>query len=118
VIKEWLLGPDPDPTYDRFNGWRLDQFAMNFVPNLVREYKMARAEEHPSAGPRDVFAPRDPMKAFDLGHKLGDEISQRLLDNRFRVEGYPLHSNELMVIPNALLGSVEIHLEWITAVAR
>ena len=103
MIKEWLFGPDPNPTYDPLNGWKLDQFAMTFVQDLVRKYKRARAKEHPSAGPRDGFAPKHPMRTLELGHKLSDAIMTRLLDNRFRVEGYPLQSNEVMVIPNALL---------------
>jgi hypothetical protein len=103
VIKEWLIGPDPDPTYDRLNGWKLDQFAMTFVPNLVREYKQARAEEHPSADPRDGFAPRNPTRTLDLNHKLSDEIRCRLLDARYEVKGYQFESNTPIVIPNALL---------------
>jgi hypothetical protein len=103
VIKDWLLGPDPDPTYDRTNGWKLDQFAMAFFPDLVRQYKRARAEEHPSAGPRDGFASRNPMGTLELGHKLSAEIMRRLLDGQFRVEGYQLQSYAPMAIPIALL---------------
>jgi hypothetical protein len=103
VIKEWLLGPDPDPTYDRLNGWKLDQFAMTFAPDLVREYKRLSAEEHPSAGPRDGFAPRNAMKTLDLGYKLSVEIRRRLLDARYEVKGYQFGSYTPVVIPNALL---------------
>jgi hypothetical protein len=103
VIKEWLLGPDPDPTYDRLNGWKLDQFAMTFVPDLVREYKILSAEEHPSAGPRDGFAPRTAMKRLDLGYKLSSGINLRLLDARYEVKGYQFGNFTPVVIPNALL---------------
>jgi hypothetical protein len=111
MIKKWLFGPDPDPIYDRVNGWKLDQFAMHFFPDLVREYKKAGAEEHPSAGLRDGFAPRHPMKALELGHKLSDEIIRRLLNTQFRVDGYPLQSNELMAITSPLLENMHPSIE-------
>jgi hypothetical protein len=101
--KEWLFGSDPDPTYDRLNGWKLDQFAMYFVPDLVRSYKRVMAENHPHAPRGDPFEPRNPWEWMECSSKLSDAIMRRLLDNRFRVEGYPLQSIEVMVIPNALL---------------
>ena len=111
LIKQWLFGPDPDPTYDRLNGWKLDQFATIFVPDLVREYKKARAEEHPSAGPRDGFSPRNPMKMFDLGRELSDEIRRRLLDAQYKVVGYQVECSSPLVIPNALLEHMHPILE-------
>jgi hypothetical protein len=103
VIKEWLFGPDPDPTYDRLNGWKLDQFAMTFVPDLVRAYKRAEAQEHPSAPPSNALAPKNPFKTLELGHELSDEIRRRLLDARYEVKGYQFGSFTPVVIPNALL---------------
>jgi hypothetical protein len=101
--KEWLFGPDPDPTYDQINGWKLDQFAMTLEPDLVREYKRLLAEEHPSAPPRDPFEPRYPMKTLEVGGKLAAEIKRGLLNARFKVSGYHLDCYTPMVIPHALL---------------
>src|SRR5579872_3655887 len=53
--KNWLFGPDPDPAYDRAKGWKLDQFAMHFVPNLLQGYKRAMAKIHPHATSGDPF---------------------------------------------------------------
>jgi hypothetical protein len=103
VVKEWLFGPDPDPTYDRRDGMKLDQFAMTFVPDLVREYKRARAELHPNAGPRDGFARGHSMKMFELGRKLSVEIKRLFLSPRFEVRGYQLQGYTPMVIPRVLL---------------
>jgi hypothetical protein len=100
--KEWLFGPDPDPTYDQVNGWKLDQFAMTLAPDLVREYKRLSAEEHPSAPPRDV-APRHPMETLEVGRKLAAEIKRGLLNARFEVSGHHLDSITPMVISHVLL---------------
>jgi hypothetical protein len=60
VVKEWLFGPDPDPTYDRINGWKLDQFAMAFEPDLTQQYKRIMAEGHPHAIPRNPLESINP----------------------------------------------------------
>jgi len=88
--KEWLFGPDPDPTYDRLNGWKLDQFAMFFVPDLVRGYKSVMAEGHPHSPPSNPLEFKNPSEWIEWSNKLSDEIMQRLLADRFEVSGYPL----------------------------
>jgi hypothetical protein len=90
VIKEWLFGPDPDPTYDRLNGWKLDQFAMAFVPDLVRQYKRIMAEGHPHALPRGPLESRNPWEWLRWSSELSGEIRRLLLNARFEVKGYQL----------------------------
>lgn len=101
--KQWLFGPDPDPTYDRLKGWKLDQFAMFFEPDLVRAYKRVMAEGHPHTIPRDPLESRNPREWMKWSSELGDEIRGRLLDARFRVTGYPLDGYEPVVISSDLL---------------
>jgi hypothetical protein len=111
VIKRWLFGPDPDPTYDRLNGWKLDQFAMTFLPDLVREYKRVLAEGHPHAALRDPLESRNPWEWIEWSSKLKNEIMRQLLNARFRVEGYRLQSDEPTVIPEALLEHMSPDIE-------
>jgi hypothetical protein len=101
--KEWLFGPDPDPAYDRVKGWKLDQFAMHFVPDLVRGYKRAIAEIHPHAIPRDPFESRIPWEWMEWSSELDNEIMRRLLDDRFEVSGCHLDRREPEVISSAFL---------------
>jgi len=101
--KKWLFGPDPDPAYDRVKGWKLDQFAMHFVPDLVRGYKGAMAEIHPHAIPRDPLVSRIPWEWMEWGSKLDNEIMRRLLDDRFEVSGCHLDRREPEIISSAFL---------------
>jgi hypothetical protein len=48
VIKEWLFGPDPDPAYDRLNGWKLDQFAMKFVLTWFESTESSQLKSTPT----------------------------------------------------------------------
>jgi hypothetical protein len=101
--KEWLFGPDPDPTYDRTKGWKLDQFAMFFVPDVVRTYKRVMAEGHPHAPPSDPLEFKHPWEWIERSNKLSDEIMQRLLADRFEVSGCPLDCYTPRIISHALL---------------
>lgn len=111
TIMTWVLGSDPDPTYDPVRGWKLDQFAMAFEPELVREYKRVSKAEYPKPLPTEPFVPVDPFKRIEIRGKLGGKIKRHLLNARFRVKGYQFGSCEALVIPSAVLESMSFAIE-------
>lgn len=112
LIKAWVLGPDsPDPAYDPLNGWKLDQFAMHFMPHLVRQYKRVLAEGHPHNNSMDPIVLTTPFEWLVWRYKLEIGVIRRLLDTRFRVEGYKLQGFKPKVIPIALLERMRPRIE-------
>jgi hypothetical protein len=97
--REWTELPDlPEPTYDPRNGWKLDQFAMHFEPDLLREYKRL------SFG---LYHPKLRTNPFDhaalLLLDLELVIHKRLLEPAFQVKGFRPNAYEAEVVPTALL---------------
>jgi hypothetical protein len=111
TIITWVLGSDPDPTYDPVHGWKLDQFAMAFEPELVREYKRVSKAEYPTPLPTEPFAPSNPIEKIEIKGKLSGKIGRRLLIPRFEVRGCPLGENAPIVIHKALLEPVIFDIE-------
>jgi hypothetical protein len=110
AITCWTFGPDPDPTYDPDNGWKLDQFAMALVPDLVREYKRICRAEYPSPFPTEPFAPS--LEKLEMRGKLSGEIRRHLLNARFEVRGSQFGSYAPpKVIRKALLESMKPVIE-------
>jgi hypothetical protein len=80
-----VFGPDPDPTYDPLYGWKLDQFAMHFEPELLRAYKRAVIEETRLriAGVRVV----PDIDSISNEVELHERIIARLLEKGIEVKG-------------------------------
>jgi hypothetical protein len=85
TITTWVFGPDPDPTYDPLYGWKLDQFAMHFEPELLRAYKRAVIEETRLriAGVRVV----PDIDSISNEVELHERIIARLLEKGIEVKG-------------------------------
>ena len=96
---EWTeLSDLPDSTYDPQNGWRLDQFAMRFEPDLLREHKEFYFQ---------LYHPKQPRKPFDpfflVDQELERAINKRLVDPCFQVKGFRPDAFEAEIVPIPLL---------------
>ncbi len=111
TVMTWILGPDPDPTYDRVNGWKLDQFAMAFEPELVRKYKRLSKAEYPTPLPTEPFVSSNPFEKIEIKGKLSGATKRHLLNPRFEVRGIPFGENEPVVIHKAMLESMFFGIE-------
>lgn len=99
--RDWALRPDfPDPTYDLKSGWTLDQFAMCSEPDLLRLYKDIWADFHRPPGTPEKY---DGLRQLEVRQELPEKVKLRLLDNRFRTEGFRPGSYDPEEIPRPLL---------------
>jgi hypothetical protein len=97
-IKNWVLTKGlPDSGYNGIIGWKLDEFAMYVEPNLLEDYKKSLRQIYEGSGPGIDY------QWLVAKADLSDRLKAHLLDDRFRVEGYPIGTYEPMVISRALL---------------
>jgi hypothetical protein len=107
---EWARQALPDPTYDSQNGWKLDQFAMHFQPELVYRHKLYVLEQLNPMPVRETVT--DPSGVVHVVTnlsgtfneiELGQAINALFLTKRFRVTGFRPGSYTEETIPLALL---------------
>jgi hypothetical protein len=117
AMREWAAQPSlPDPAYDPDAGWRLDQFAMHFEPDLVQERKdYLRQLYNPELRPKRIVVVvgahgREEITVEDFGlgatrtfRDPAGEVHKLLLEKRFRVTGFEPGSYKAEPIPLALL---------------
>jgi hypothetical protein len=102
--RDWGLRPElPDPTYNPKNGWTLDQFAMRFEPELLREHKQFIIDKH---RPLETPSAYPPHFYLGEGAELSEKVKSRLLDPRYRVEALRPGSYDPEVVPRLLLESM------------
>jgi hypothetical protein len=106
--RDWALSTGfPDPTYNRNNGWTLDQFAMHFEPKLVTAYKKILADSHRHPDTPEKY---DGLRWLEVDEELSSKIKIRLLDPRFRVTAFRPGDYEPTVVPRALLENAHVHI--------
>ena len=98
--REWALSEElPTTAYNLRHGWTLDQFSMNFEPDLLIAFKRRLRDFHEGKRDSEDFG----RLQHPLTIELESKIKQRLLEDRYQVTGFPPGSNRPEPIPRALL---------------
>jgi len=96
--RRWALSEEqPTAAYNPKHGWSLDQFAMNFEPDLLVGYKNRLREFHEGKEDSGNFG------LLPLTIEFQNKIKEHLLEDRYRVTGFSPGSNRPEPIPHALL---------------
>jgi hypothetical protein len=98
--REWALSEElPTTAYNLRHGWTLDQFAMNFEPDLLIAFKRRLRDFHEGKeDPEDFGRLKHPLTI-----ELENKIKKHLLENRYRITAFSPGSNSPEPISHALL---------------
>lgn len=111
TTRAWALSSElPDPTYNSKFGWALDQFAMSVAPDLLTEYKqrLHLAFKHKTEKEeRHYNRKKSPIADLERDAELAGTVKNHLLQDRYRVMGFPPGSYHPEIIPRALLQDMQ-----------